>query len=280
MAKTIWFTGLPCSGKTTIAKALQRLVGGCLLDGDEVRLSPLSFDADFSPEGRRKHLRRVAYVAKLLNDHGVNVFAAFVSPSESVRQEVRDIIGASRFRLVYVNTPAEICEQRDTRGLWAKARRGEIKNFTGVDAPYEAPTKNMREENTERCSAEEIANRLYHVYFYPYHHPASLFIGRFQPFHEGHEKLIRSVLDEGRDVVVAVRDTRLDEDNPYTAQERVEMVKERFAAEIYQERLRVIVMPDIDEVCYGRRVGWRVREIRLDPETEAISATKIRERQK
>ena len=101
----------------------------------------------------------------------------------------------------------------------------------------------------------------------------SLFIGRYQPFHEGHKKLIQTVLDEGRGVVVAIRDTKKSEQNPYGIEERMRMVREAFPD---KHRVNIIKIPDIDEVCYGRNVGWKVREIRLDEETEKISGTSIR----
>lgn len=103
----------------------------------------------------------------------------------------------------------------------------------------------------------------------------SLFIGRYQPFHDGHKKLIQKVLDEGKPVLVAVRDTPISEDNPYTAEERAEMIRSHFAGKNLH-RVEVIVIPDITEVCYGRKVGWGIRRIRLDRQTEEISATKIR----
>lgn len=98
----------------------------------------------------------------------------------------------------------------------------------------------------------------------------SLFIGRWQPFHEGHKRLIQSVLDEGKNVCVAIRDTVVSEHNPFTAKEREAMIVSVFP------QIRVIVIPDIDEVVHGRKVGWDIREIRLDEETEAISGTEMR----
>jgi adenylylsulfate kinase len=98
----------------------------------------------------------------------------------------------------------------------------------------------------------------------------SLFIGRWQPFHEGHKKLIQTVIDEGKRVCIAIRDTPIDENNPYSASERYAMIKNALP------EARVIVIPDIDEVCIGRKVGYDIREIRLDEETEAISGTEIR----
>lgn len=104
--------------------------------------------------------------------------------------------------------------------------------------------------------------------------PSSLFIWRYQPFHEGHQKLIETVLNEGKDVAIAVRETRLTENNPFTAIERIQMIRK--ALEKWGSRVEVFSIPDIDEVCYGRLVGWKVREIRLDEETEKISWTEIR----
>lgn len=102
----------------------------------------------------------------------------------------------------------------------------------------------------------------------------SLFIGRYQPFHEGHKKLVETVLNEGKDVVIAVRDLQDDEKNPYPVDWRVDKIKADMSE--YGDRVLVIPIPDIAEVCYGRDVGWGVREIRLDEKTELISATKIR----
>ncbi len=102
----------------------------------------------------------------------------------------------------------------------------------------------------------------------------SLFIGRYQPFHAGHQKLIETVLNDGKDVVIAVRDTPIEDSNPYTVEERIGWIQE--AMEAWGDRVIVIAIPDITEVCYGREVGWGVRQIRLDEETESISATKIR----
>ena len=104
----------------------------------------------------------------------------------------------------------------------------------------------------------------------------SFTIGRFQPLHGGHIKLIRTVLDEGKNICVALRDTEVDESNPYSIEERIEMFKKEFATEINNTTLKITVIPNISEVFYGRKVGWRVREIALDKTTENISATKIR----
>ncbi len=138
----LWFTGLPDSGKTTIADAVHKKLSENgrkieRLDSHTVRaLFPAT---GFSREERNRHIERVGYLAGILEQNNISVIASFISPYKESRQKVRDLAG--NFIEVYVNTPAEICEQRDAKGNWRKARRGEIKQFTGVDDPYEAPEK-------------------------------------------------------------------------------------------------------------------------------------------
>ncbi len=112
---------------------------------------------------------------------------------------------------------------------------------------------------------------------------ASMFIGRYQPFHNGHKKLIDTVLEEGRDVVIALRDTPIQETDPYTVMERFNFIQEKYPeAVMYPSKGKIVVcvIPDIAEVVYGRKVGWGIRQVQLDKETESISATKIREEMK
>lgn len=140
---TVWFTGLSGAGKTTISRAVEqqlrdrnRLVE--ILDGDIVRQN-LTKGLGFSKEDRDENIRRIGFVAHLLTRNGVIVLVSAISPYREIRQEVRERIGD--FIEVYVNAPLEVCEQRDVKGLYKKARSGEIKQFTGIDAPYEAPVK-------------------------------------------------------------------------------------------------------------------------------------------
>ena len=142
-AATLWFTGLSGSGKSTIARAVeQRLVerGVCayVLDGDNVRAG-LCANLGFSPEDRSENIRRVSEVAKLFNDAGVIVLTAFISPYRSDRSQVRDILREGEFIEIYLDCPLEVCEERDVKGLYRRARNGEIPEFTGVSAPYEPP---------------------------------------------------------------------------------------------------------------------------------------------
>jgi adenylyl-sulfate kinase len=159
---TLWFTGLPSSGKSTIARAVnQRLIDRGLpvelLDGAEVRES-LSRGLGFSKEDREEHNRRIGYVAKLLSRNGVIAICAAVSPYRATRDEVRQ--NTTHFVEVYVECPVAVAEQRDRDGLYARARRGEIAEFTGVNAPYEAPTAPEVHIRSDRESVEESAARV------------------------------------------------------------------------------------------------------------------------
>ena len=139
----IWFTGLSASGKSTIAHHLEkelfdRRIRSYVLDGDNIRHG-INSNLDFSREGRRENLRRIAEVTKLFVDCGIVVLAAFISPYREDRAFVREIVGTEHFFEVYVKCDIEVCEKRDPKGLYKKARAGIIKNYTGVDAPYEEP---------------------------------------------------------------------------------------------------------------------------------------------
>lgn len=139
----VWFTGLSGSGKSTIAIALERELHrrGLLcriLDGDNIR-SGINNNLGFSEADRIENIRRIAEVGKLFVDTGIITLAAFISPNNSLRKMAVDIIGKDDFVEVYVSTPIEVCERRDVKGLYARARRGEIKDFTGVSAPFETP---------------------------------------------------------------------------------------------------------------------------------------------
>ncbi|WP_182056335.1 adenylyl-sulfate kinase [Pantoea sp. ME81] len=139
----LWFTGLSGSGKSTVAGALEQAlhragVSTYLLDGDNVRHG-LCRDLGFSDDDRKENIRRVGEVAKLMVDAGLVVLTAFISPHRTERQMVRDLLGAGQFVEVFVDTPLAVCEARDPKGLYKKARAGELRNFTGIDSVYEAP---------------------------------------------------------------------------------------------------------------------------------------------
>lgn len=158
----IWFTGLSGSGKSTIANVLEKElisknIHTYLLDGDNVRKG-LNNNLSFSPEDRTENIRRIAEVSNLMIDAGLVVLASFVSPYREDRENVKRIVGYDNFIEVFVNTPIEECERRDVKGLYAKARAGEIKNFTGVNAPYEAPMAPDIEIDTTLVTVEEAVS--------------------------------------------------------------------------------------------------------------------------
>lgn len=164
----LWFTGLSGSGKSTIANATEELlyqlgVKTYLLDGDNIRHG-LNKDLGFSDADRIENIRRIGEVAKLFVDSGTLTLTAFISPFRSERQMVRELVDKGEFIEIFIDTPLEVCEQRDPKGLYKKARNGEIKNFTGIDSDYEAPTApeiviKTAEKNIETC-AKEILNHL------------------------------------------------------------------------------------------------------------------------
>ena len=139
----VWMTGLSGSGKSTVALGVERELHkrGLLcrmLDGDNIR-DGINRGLGFSPEDRRENIRRIAEVGKLMVDTGIITLACFVSPTEEIREMARNIIGEKDFFEVYLSTPLSECERRDVKGLYARARRGEVKDFTGISAPFEAP---------------------------------------------------------------------------------------------------------------------------------------------
>ena len=160
----IWFTGLSGSGKSTIAIALERELQkrGLLcqiLDGDNIR-SGINNNLGFSADDRKENIRRIAEVGKLFVHTGIITIAAFISPNNELREMAADIIGMDDFMEIYVSTPLEECERRDVKGLYAKARKGEIKNFTGISAPFEAPNHPALSLDTSKLSLEESINQL------------------------------------------------------------------------------------------------------------------------
>ncbi len=160
----IWFTGLSGSGKSTVAIALERELHRrgflCrILDGDNIR-SGINNNLGFSEADRIENIRRIAEVGKLFIDTGIITIAAFISPNNDIRKMASSIIGNDDFLEIFVNTPLEVCEERDVKGLYAKARRGEIKNFTGISAPFEAPEHPALTLDTSKLTLEESVNRL------------------------------------------------------------------------------------------------------------------------
>lgn len=155
----LWFTGLSGSGKSTVANAVEQAlynkgVHTYILDGDNVRKG-INANLSFSPKDRTENIRRIAEISKLMLDAGLVVLAAFVSPYREDRENVKKTVGNSNFVEIFVNTPIAECERRDVKGLYEKARKGEIENFTGVNAPYENPLAPDIEIDTSQINLED-----------------------------------------------------------------------------------------------------------------------------
>ena len=160
----IWFTGLSGSGKSTVAMGVERELHAqgilCrILDGDNVRAG-INNNLGFSAEDRIENIRRIAEIGKLFVQTGVVTLACFVSPTNDIRQMARDIVGKEDFLEVYISTPIEECERRDVKGLYARARKGEVKNFTGISAPFEAPVSPDITIDTSKIPLEESVRTL------------------------------------------------------------------------------------------------------------------------
>lgn len=238
----LWLTGQSGAGKTALAKRLQEDWPCIILDGDEMRDS-ISVGAGFSPEERAEHNFRVARLAKELSKQ-TNVVVSVIAPLNDVRKAIsRDI------DLTWVYIKRTLPE-----------REGHF---------YEEPECVLTLDHDE-LDIEQSYNRLRRRLNIAEKKQYSLFIGRWQPLHDGHLALFNEVRKEGKCIAIGIRDTEITEDNPYSSQQRIKMIKEKVPD------AKIFVMPDIEEVVYGRRAGWGVREICLDKNTEEISATAIR----
>ncbi len=267
--RVVWLVGLSGAGKTTIAEAAAKRYGAELLDGDTIR--DFFSNHDFSREGRERHLLGIARMAAMISKH-THVMCSFITPYEDVREKILDILPEDAV-MVHVSTPLEICEERDVKGLYAKARSGEITNFTGISDPFDEPKcvhMNLNSSGGAGQSVDELADELAHLFQRP---KAVLLPGRWQPLHVGHEWLIQRELDQGKRVVVGIRDTPASDEDPYSADVRKRMIEHRYEG----ENVEAWVMPDIEAVSFGRKVGYEVREADDIPsEVFEVSATGVR----
>lgn len=263
MKKIYWLTGLPCSGKSTIAKELARHLNAEVLDGDEIRA--ITNNNDFSKEGRARHMKHVAATAYLLSKY-TNIVVALVSPLRNVREEIKKKY--PNVYEIYLKCDTSVCRRRDTKGMYGKAMRGEIVNFTGVQQKYEEP---LNPDMTVRTDKDPVGKCVHQILALHDSKPKALLIGRWQPLHKGHEWLIRKVQSKGHGVVLGIRHAPIDEANPYSVQERIEMIRKKFG-----ESVDYVVLPDIAGVYYGRDVGYEVEELKPPEDIAAVSATKIR----
>jgi len=268
--RVVWFTGLSGAGKTTIAVSAADRYGCEVLDGDTIR--DFFSNRDFSREGRERHLLGVARMAAMIARH-THVLCSFITPYEDVRRRIMDILPPGSV-MVHVSTPLAICEDRDVKGLYAKARSGEIENFTGISDPFDHPAcadLTLESTGTVGHSVSDMVAQLAHLFEKP---KAVLLPGRWQPLHLGHEWLIQRELDAGKRVVVGIRDTPVSDSDPYSAELRKRMIEYRYQ----DEDVEAWIMPDIEAISYGRKVGYEVREAAdIPPEVFAVSATGVRD---
>ncbi len=164
-SKVLWLTGLSGSGKSTIAEALERKLHNSgyfaqVLDGDNIR-SGINSNLGFSLEDRQENIRRIAEIGKLYLNSGIITINSFISPTVEIRNFAKKTIGAENFIEIYINAPIEVCEQRDVKGLYQKARKGIIKGFTGIDSPYEPPISPAIEIRTDQLSLEESVEQIF-----------------------------------------------------------------------------------------------------------------------
>jgi cytidyltransferase-like protein len=240
--KKILLMGLSGSGKSTLAKELAPLLGAVVFNNDEVRRN-INRDLGFTMNDRITQAERMGWLCNQVVKAGYYAVADFICPTEQTR------LAFGPCFTIWMNT--------------VKSSR-----FPDTDKIFEPPQQAdvvIEDFHKPRELAQMIRDRLIGT------KPKSMFIGRYQPLHDGHVALIQKVIDEGKEVVVALRDTAISPENPFTLAERRSMFEKAFGT-----RVQVVSIPDITEVCYGRKVGWSVREIRLDAETESISATAIR----
>ncbi len=267
--KVVWLIGLSGAGKTTIAEAASKRFGAELLDGDTIR--DFFSNSDFSREGREKHLLGIARMAALISKH-TPVICSFITPYEDVREKILEILPGGSV-MVHVSTSLEVCENRDVKGLYAKARTGQISNFTGVSDPFDEPKVphiKLDSSGEPGHTVSDMVDSISHLF---QKQKAVLLPGRWQPLHVGHEWLIQQELDKGKRVVVGIRDTPVSETDPYSAQLRKRMIEFRYA----EEDVEAWIMPDIEAISYGRKVGYEVREANdIPPEVFEVSATGVR----
>lgn len=267
--RVIWLTGLSGAGKTTIAMAAAERYGCEVLDGDTIR--DFFSNHDFSHEGRKRHLLGIARMAKMISKH-THVVCSFITPYEDVREEILGILPDNAV-MVHISTSLKLCEERDAKGLYAKARSGQISNFTGISDPFDEPKCahiSLDSSGEEGKSVDDLVDQLAH-YFEKSR--AVLLPGRWQPLHLGHEWLIQRELDQGKRVVVGIRDTPISEADPFSGDMRKRMIEHRYEG----EDVEAWIMPDIEAISYGRKVGYEVRETDdIPPEVFEVSATGVR----
>ena len=242
--------GLPGSGKSFLSRILAQLLNGVWLNADQVRES--ANDWDFSVEGRKRQAERMSKLANDVLRQDKHVFADFICPTEETRQ-----IFSPDF-VIFMNTISS-SQYADTNRLFK---------------PPETFDFEVKQKNAELISYV-IANQLEN-YRWNNQSPTAQMLGRYQPWHQGHKKLFEEIIKKTGQVVIMVRDNSRTDDNPFSFQYIEKKIKEDLSE--YGDRAKIILVPNITDICYGRDVGYNVGKIELDPETEKVSASQLRER--
>jgi adenylylsulfate kinase len=289
----VQMTGLSGSGKTTIAEATKGVLIKLgykveLIDGDEYRKN-LSHDLGFSKADRIENIRRLGFVGLTLAKHGVISIMAVINPYEIARENLRQ--QSSLVKTVFVDCPLNVVIDRDVKGLYKKALlpegdKNRINHFTGISDPFEKPEVVDLVLDTNTDSISESVNKFVSYilqnaisskhtmsYVNVRTQPKALFIGRWQPFHNGHKWLIDNKLKENIPVLIAVRDMPVDDQNPFTTEQTIDMIRTVYAN---HHNVDVIRIDDIESFNYGRGVGYQINEFVPPISIANISATSIR----
>lgn len=288
----IQLTGLSGAGKSTLASHVKANLLKLnhkveVIDGDAYRMT-LCKDLGFSKADRIENIRRLGTLASVLVRNDVIVIMAAINPYESVRQELK--AKYDNVHTVWIDCNLETLIQRDTKGLYRRAmlpneHPEKISNLTGVDDPFELPENPDLVIDTQKTS-EADATQLLLDYILSHlkktshehstdHAAKAMFVGRWQPFHKGHQWIIEQKLTRGIPVLVAVRDMVPDEKNPLTADQTVNLIRKVYE---FNPMVSTMVIPDIESINYGRTVGYQVNEIVPPNHIAAISASEIRQR--
>jgi adenylylsulfate kinase len=277
-------TGLSGAGKTTLSrnvkdKLLRLGYQVEIIDGDEYRAA-LCKDLGFSKEDRFENIRRLGFVGKTLVRNGVIVLLAAVNPYEKIRREIKG--GSPNAKTVWIDCDLETLLKRDTKGLYRRAllpddHPDKLRNLTGVNDPFEDPQDaelivKTDSETIDKSTAKLTGFILRSIEGNTDKRPRAFFIGRWQPFHNGHKWLIEQKLNKQLPVLIAVRDVEPDSHNPLTTTQTVEILHKIYA----NEDVEIITIPNIESVNFGRGVGYEINEFTPPPEIGSISATEIR----
>ena len=281
----IQLTGLSGAGKTTLSFKVKtelekRGYKTEVIDGDDYRQT-LCKDLGFSKADRIENIRRLGFVGKVLSRNGVVVILSAINPYEEIRREIKE--NSPQVKTVWIDCDLETLQKRDTKGLYERAflpdgHPDKINNLTGVNDPFEIPpnadlTIKTADETTDESTAKLLNFILEHISPRPEEKkPKALFIGRWQPFHNGHRWLIEQKLKHEIPVLVAVRDVAPDEKNPLTTAQTIEILERFYDG----EDVEIITIPNIESVNFGRGVGYEINEFTPPDDIGKISATEIR----